>query len=147
MKKLVILLAGLGLLTPKSWAEDAKPPVDLATTLEQLQLKLDHAGQRANQPVSGGSNVVGLRGSKQESGSKELYWKDKPGATPVTTDEVKSLRAAVDLARAGKNVEATADLKAFLDKYPKSALRSDAEDTLKLLNPPAPAPITPTPQP
>lgn len=136
MKKLMILLMGIGLLTPRSWAADAKPPVDLATYLEQLQIKLDHAGQRANQPSSNGSSVVGLRGSKQESSAQNLYWKGKPGATPVTPDEVKALRAAIGLARAGKNDEAVASLKTFQEKYPKSALKPDVDETLKLLSEP-----------
>jgi len=134
MKWILILLMSLGVLTPKIWAEDAKPPVDLAAYLEQLQIKLDHAGQRANRPSSNGSSVVGLRGSKQEPTAQALYWKGKPGATPVTLDEVKSFRTAIGLARAGKNDEAIAGLKTFQDKYPKSALKPDVDETLKLLS-------------
>jgi TolA-binding protein len=124
-------------------AEDAKPSGDLAATLEQLEIKLDHAAQRANQPTSGGTNVIGLRGSKQEPLSKQLYWKGKTGNRLVSTDEVKVFRDAIDQARAGKKAEAAAALKSFLDKYPKSALKPDAEETLNLLAP-ATAPAVPT---
>jgi TolA-binding protein len=137
MKRTFVLLAGLILFAPKSRAEDAKPAETLAATLERLQLKLDHAAQRANQPSSGGTNVVGLRGSKQDASSSQLYWKGRNGTRPVSTDEVKLFRDAVEAARAGKKTEAAAALKTFLDKYPKSAFKPDAEETLKLLSEPA----------
>jgi TolA-binding protein len=141
MNRKFILLAGILLLTPKLRADDAKTPVDPAAYLEDLQLKLDHAAQRANQPSSEGSSVVGLRGSKQESGSKQLYWKGKDGAVPVSTAEVKELRAAIDLARAGNNEGAVTGLKTFLDKHPKSPFKHDAEQTLaKLTQPATPVP-------
>jgi len=140
MKSMVILLASIALLTPGSRAEDAKPPTDLAAYLEQLQVKLEHTAQRANQPSSTGSSVVGLRGSKQEPISKQLYWKGKVGNTPVTPEEIKAFRTTLEQAKAGKKDEATAGLKSFLDKYPKSGLRGDAEDTLALLAPAPPKP-------
>jgi TolA-binding protein len=45
-------------------------------------------------------------------------------------------RTAIEKAEAGEKDQAGSDLKAFLDKYPKSALKGDAEDTLKLLTEP-----------
>ena len=150
MKRTFILLTGIFLLTAKSWADDAKPPVDNTSYLQDLQLKLDHAAQRANQPSSDGSSVVGLRGSKQDSGSKQLYWKGKNGTAPVSTGEVKDLRNAIELARLGNNVGATNALKAFLDKYPKSAFKPDAEETLARISSsptaaPAPVAVAPVP--
>jgi TolA-binding protein len=136
MKRASLLLTIL-LSVPILRAESPKPSETLATYLDQLQIKLDHAAQRANQPTSGGTNVIGLRGSKQEPVSKQLYWKGKSGSRPVSTDEVKAFRDALDQARAGKKTEASAALKSFLDKYPKSALKPDAEETLKLLSEPA----------
>jgi len=118
-------------------AESSKPSETLAAYLDQLQIKLDHAAQRANQPTESGTNVIGLRGSKQEPLSKQLYWKGRAGTRPVSTDEVKAFRDAIDEARAGKKAEASAALKSFLDKYPKSALKPDAEDSLKLLSDPS----------
>jgi TolA-binding protein len=145
MKRAFILLTGIFLLTARSWADDAKPPVDQAAFLEDLQLKLDHAAQRANQPSSEGSSVVGLRGSKQDSGAKQLYWKGKAGVAPVSTAEVKELRTAIELARAGNNEGAITGLKAFLEKYPKSALKHDAEETLARISPPPSVPAAPKP--
>jgi TolA-binding protein len=133
MKRFSILLVGL--LTLGSWgrAEEAKPTQDLAAYLEQMQVKLEHTAQRANQPSSSGSSVVGLRGSKQESASKQLYWKGKTGAAPVTTEEVKMFRTAIEQAKAGQKDVAVATLKSFVEKYPKSGLIGDANDTLALL--------------
>ena len=104
-----------------------------ALTVGSLQVKLEHTAQRANQPGSSGSSVVGLRGSKQEPISKQLYWKGKTGATPVSPEEVKMFRTAIEQAQAGQKTEATVALKSFVDKYPKSGLKGDAEDTLRLL--------------
>src|SRR6202044_1744615 len=100
--------------------EEAKPVPEASAYLDQLQIKLDHMAQRANQPSAAGSAVVGLRGSKQEPLSKQLYWKGKTGPVPVTTEEVALFRGAVDLAKAGKKEEAIARLKSFMDTYPQS---------------------------
>jgi len=154
MKRTLLLLIGSLLLIPKSWADDAKAPADQASYLEQLQLKLDHAAQRANQPSTEGSSVIGLRGSKQESGSRQLYWKGKAGVAPVSTAEIIELRTAIEKARAGNNDGAIASLKTFLEKHPKSALKNDAEQTLKIISPAAavpasvaasPVPVAPAP--
>src|SRR5947209_6407359 len=89
---------------------EEKKEMTRAQYLQELQLKLDHAAHRANQPNAEGSTVAGLRGSKQESGSKQLYWKGKEGRTPVAPEEIKAFRAAVEQARAGKDAEAQAAL-------------------------------------
>jgi TolA-binding protein len=111
-------------------AEEKVASESRAQYLQQMQTKLDHTARRANQPNSEGSSVVGLRGSKQESSSKQLYWKGKTGKVAVSPEEVKAFRAAVEQAQAGKDVEATAALKAFQEKYPKSALAPDVQETL-----------------
>ena len=137
MNQAAILLISLVLVIPNSWAEDAKTANTLAAALDQLEIKLDHAAQRANQPTESGTNVIGLRGSKQEPLSKQLYWKGRSGNRPISSEEVKVFRDAIDQARAGKKAEASAALKSFLDRYPKSALKPDAEETLKLLPEPS----------
>jgi TolA-binding protein len=47
---------------------------------------------------------------------------------------VKEVRDAVELARAGKSSEAVASLKAFEEKYPKSALLPDVQEAISRLN-------------
>ena len=140
MKRFTILLVGFLALGSWGRTEDAKPAQDLASYLEKMQVKLEHTAQRANQPSSSGSSVVGLRGSKQESASKQLYWKGKTGAAPVTPEEVKMFRTALEQAKAGQKEVAIATLKSFMEKYPKSGLLEDADDTVKILSAsPAPA--------
>ncbi len=134
MKRFTILLVGSLALGSWGWSEDAKPAQDLAAYLEQMQVKLEHTAQRANQPSSSGSSVVGLRGTKQEPVSKQLYWKGKTGGAPVTPEEVKMFRTAIEQAKAGQKDTAVATLKSFVEKYPKSGLVGDANDTLKLLD-------------
>ena len=145
MKRAMIMLLGILVLGSMGWADDAKSSADLASYLEKLQVKLEHTARRANQPSATGAPVVGLRGAKQEPLSKQLYWKGKAGNQPVSPDEVKMFRAAIDAAQAGKTVEATAGLKSFIEKYPKSSLKTDAEETLARL--PAAAPPAPAPTP
>src|SRR5258708_11199590 len=131
MKRAMVMLFGLLVFGPMGWGEEAKPPQDLSAFLDQLQVKLEHTAQRANQPSANGSSVVGLRGSKQEPVSKQLYWKGKTGNTPVTPEEVKIFRTAIEEAKAGQKDQAVTTLKSFVEKYPKSGLKDDAEDTLK----------------
>jgi TolA-binding protein len=140
MKRAMAAVMSLMVFGSLVLADDAKPAQDLSTYLSQLQVKLDHTAQRANQPSANGSSVVGLRGSKQEPLSKQLYWKGKTGSAPVTPDEVKMFRTAIDQAQAGQKDQAVSLLKSFVDKYPKSGLKGDADDTLKLL---ASAPVAP----
>lgn len=123
------------MLTGRIFADEAKPAPNLNEYLERLQVKLDHAAQRANQPTASGTNVVGLRGaSKQSSTSAQLYWKGKRGNRPITADEMKAFRSAVDQARSGKKSEAIAALNGFQEKYPQSALLPDVKETLHRLN-------------
>jgi TolA-binding protein len=111
-------------------AEETK---DVKAYLEQLQMKLDHAAQRANQPTSGTSNTVGVRGAPQQPMSKQLYWKGKKGAATPAPEEIRQFRAAIEQARAGQTAEAVAALKLFTEKYPKSPLLADAQETLRVL--------------
>lgn len=102
--------------------------------LEALQLKLDHAARRANQPDAGSSSVIGLRGSRQEPLSKQLYWKGKPGSRSASPQEIREFRAAVEQARSGQVAIAIGALRAFLQKHPASPLATDVEDALRRLN-------------
>jgi len=126
----IVFLFGLGLFAR---ADDAAPIQNLGAYLDQLQVKLDHTAQRANQPSSNGSNVIGLRGTKQEPLSKQLYWKGKTADVAVSPDEVKLFRTAIEQAKGGQTDLAVATLKSFVDKYPQSGLKGDADDTLKML--------------
>jgi hypothetical protein len=126
-------------------AEDAKTDSDLNHYLEQLQIKLEHTAQRSNQPGTAGSSVVGLRGSKQEPLSHQLYWKGKKVSGPVSPDEVKLMRTALEQARTGHKTESVAMLQTFEQKYPKSALLPDVQQTLQKLNGPQPPAAVPVP--
>ena len=112
----------------------AAPATDLKTYLDQLQVKLDHAAQRANQPsAQAGTNVVGLRGSAQTSGPAPLYWKGSAKTVAVTPDEIKLFRSGVEQARAGQKADAITTLKSFQTQYPQSALKPDVDETLQRL--------------
>ena len=145
MKRVAMMLISVLTFISLGQADEGKPVQDLSAYLDQLQVKLEHTAQRTNQPNSSGSSVVGLRGSKQEPISKQLYWKGKTGAAPVTPDEVKMFRTAIEQAKAGQKDQAVTTLNSFVEKYPKSGLVGDAKDTLKILAsaPAVAAPTTP----
>ena len=132
MKKESLLLMSLVSISMLGFAADPAA-IDVKTYLDQLQVKLDHAAQRMNQPTAGGSSVMGLRGAPQTSGSAPLYWKGKEPKTAVTPEEFKLFRSAVEQARAGQKTEAVAALKTFQTTYPQSALKPDVEETLQRL--------------
>src|SRR6266851_5535928 len=98
MKRATLVLVSVMALCNLGWTAEPMPVQTLSAYLEQLQVKLEHTAQRANQPTSTGTEVVGLRGSKQEPISKQLYWKGKSGNIPVTPDEVKMFRTAIEQA-------------------------------------------------
>ena len=123
--KRAVILASLLVAAPTARAEEAKAPQDLTAYLDQLQTKLDHSAQRLNHS-SPSSQPVPL--------SQKLYWKGRTGPMPVSAEELKTLRAAVDQAKSGKKEEAIAGIQSFLDKYPQSALKPDADETLKRLS-------------
>jgi hypothetical protein len=116
-----------------SRGEEKKNPESLGEFLERIQVKLDHTAQRVNQPNKGGSSVVGLRGSKKENTSQQLYWKGKNKPAEATPEEVKMFRNAVEEARAGRKAEAISLLNNFQAKYPQSALLADVKETLHRL--------------
>lgn len=133
MKRSLIVAVLVGLASGFVRAQDAAQAGKAKQFLDQLQVKLDHSARRANQPTATGSSVVGVRGSKQEPLSKQLYWKGKKGPAAVTPDEVKAFRSAIEQAQAGKTSDAVASLKAFQEKYPKSVLVPDAKETIGVL--------------
>ena len=120
-------------------AVEAPPAQALTPYLESLQMKLDHAAERANRPTAEGSNVAGVRGAQQEPMSKQLYWKGRNGEASASVDEVRALRIAVEQAQLNKRAEALATLKSFQEKYPHSALLPDVQDLAKRLDSGAPA--------
>ncbi len=134
-----LALVGLLWFCANGFGDSATTSADLTAYLAQLELQLNHIAQRANQPAAWGTSVVGLRGSKQEPVSKQLYWKGKKTSAPESTDEIRMFRTALDLAKAGQRPAALATLKSFEEKYPKSSLRSDADETIQRLSVPVPA--------
>ncbi|MBI5235512.1 MAG: tetratricopeptide repeat protein [Deltaproteobacteria bacterium] len=74
--------------------------------------------------------TAGVKGDPEKA-ADELYWKE--GKQVVKDEEIKSLENAVDLVNKGQNDEAVKALEAFLKDYPKSALKADAEEGLKIL--------------
>jgi TolA-binding protein len=79
--------------------------------------------------------AAAIRGDKKEDAeAKRLYWKGrKGGSKPASLQELDDFKAALSLAEAGKNDQAQASFKEFLEKYPSSAMAEDARQTVALL--------------
>jgi len=60
MKRAAMMMISVFAFASWGRAEEAKPVQELSAYLDQLQVKLEHTAQRANQPSAGGSSVVGL---------------------------------------------------------------------------------------
>lgn len=74
--------------------------------------------------------TAGVKGDPEKA-ADELYWKE--GKPQVKDEEIKSIENAVELVNKGQNDEAIKALEAFLKDYPKSALKADAQEGLKIL--------------
>lgn len=94
-----------------------------------LQSKLEKITPQRKAPVT--TAVGGVRGSKDQS-ADSLYWKGEE-ALPIGEDELRRFQEAVQAATAGNRQAATDQFAAFLNDYPRSALREDAQLALKAL--------------
>ncbi|MBI5562772.1 MAG: hypothetical protein HY894_07990 [Deltaproteobacteria bacterium] len=74
--------------------------------------------------------VAGVKGAPEKA-SDDLYWKD--GKPEVKEEEIDALEAAVEHVNKGETALAVKALEGFVSKYPKSPLKPDAEDGLKML--------------
>jgi TolA-binding protein len=131
---LIIGAFSLVAVLPAPGFAEEKAPQNLNQYLEDLQIQLDHAAQRANRPTQEGTSVVGLRGSQAQPEGQRLYWKTTKGKTRVPLEEIKAYRDAVAKARAGNTADAITALKDFQTKYPKSGLTPDVKETIARLS-------------
>ena len=101
---------------------------NLKDWLNTVQKRIRRTERRQGQRVA----VAAIRGAKEDA-PKKLYWKGKSSNQAVTDAELQEFKTAVSMVSAGQKMEGQSALDAFLKKYPTSALKSDAENTLALV--------------
>lgn len=102
----------------------------LADWLKVVQKKVDKIVPKKIPPMSTGA--AGIRGTKEDASAK-LYWRGKKSDEPVTEEEMKEFKAAIDLIARDDRAAAGSVLEKFLMQYPDSALIPDAKKMLDLL--------------
>ncbi len=133
----------LMVLAVAAGAGAAEKKWNLSDWLKNLDAKIRRVQDKHRQERL---SVAAVRGSKQGD-TRKLYWKGKKGAMEVSVEELAAFKSAVDLAKDEKSEEAQAALSEFIEKYPKSAMKNEAESTRALLAEATAAPPAETPAP
>jgi TolA-binding protein len=81
----------------------------------------DRQGERA------AAQVAGVRGDEATQTSLQPYWKDDDEADPAFKAELDEYRAAQQLADGAHYAQAATAFESFLNKYPRSRLRANAQ--------------------
>jgi len=123
MKKAIILLLGL-LLTGNVLAEEAVQEKE--SLFETLRKKIELLTPKKKLQTT--TAVGGVRGSKADA--NDLYWKGEEKEGSIDAQELAAFDDALSQAEAGDMAAAEEKLAAFVEQYPQSQLREDAEKAL-----------------
>jgi TolA-binding protein len=140
MNRATILLASL-LLIPAAWAADPPRPDGTRVEVQEsgersaLQNLLDEMWSRLRQygpklsarESEGGTLVAGVRGKEATGSSLEPYWKGDKTKDPAFVAEVNAFSVAQALAERDDYPAAAAAFEKFLNDYPGSSLKANAE--------------------
>jgi TolA-binding protein len=102
----------------------------LADWIKVVQKKISMIVPKKIQPLSSGES--GIRGAREDAPAR-LYWMGKKSEEPVTEEEMKEFRTAVDLIVRDDRDAAATVLEKFLMQYPSSVLVPDAKKMLDLI--------------
>jgi len=123
MKKAIILLLGLLLVGNVLAEEKAQEKESL---FETLRKKIELLTPKKKLQTT--TAVGGVRGSKADA--NDLYWKGEEKDSGIDADELAAFDDALSQAENGNMAAAEEKLAAFVEKYPLSQLREDAEKAL-----------------
>jgi TolA-binding protein len=127
--KLFSLIIIAGLCCSPALAAEPKGS-SLADWIKVVQKKIDKIVPKKIQPLS--TDAAGIRGTREET-SVKLYWKGKKRDEPITEEELKAFKAAINLIARDDRVAAVTSLEKFMTLYPSSPLIPDAKKMLDLL--------------
>jgi TolA-binding protein len=118
MKRISAIILFIALLCLNAYAEDKKD----AGFWDGLKGKIEKLAPKKK--ITETTAVGGVRGTR-DSSSEGLYWKGED-RKEITDDEVRTFRAALENASAGKRDEAATQFGTFVQLYPNSLLKADA---------------------
>lgn len=126
MKKLMVVLMAL-LLGGQALAEEEKQAEE--SFFDSLRKKIEMLTPKKKLKTA--KAVGGVRGAQADA--DVLYWKGEQDEQAIDADELASFDQAITLAAEGERDAAEAELNAFLEAYPDSRLREDAEQAIAML--------------
>ena len=128
MKRYIILiLLGLALFSQSLHADDKK--VNTASFWEKLRSKVESLTPQKKLGVT--TATGGVRGAAVAT--EDMYWKNDASAQTIGSDELDAFAKAMKLADSEDTAQAQAAFSEFINKYPESLLRKDADQALALL--------------
>ncbi|MBI5969852.1 MAG: hypothetical protein HY884_01675 [Deltaproteobacteria bacterium] len=122
LKRIAAAILAVALISGGAFAAEAK---GLSYWMKSTGSKIQGIQKKQKKDTA----TAGVKGAAEKA-SDDLYWKE---AGAIKEEEVKALDAAIALINDGKNNEAFAALEKFISDYPKSQLKADAQEGLKLL--------------
>jgi TolA-binding protein len=128
MKKLImLLLMGLAFGSQVVYAAGA----DTSSFWDKLRNKLESLTPQNK--VTTTNATGGVRGAPMAS--EDMYWKGDASARTVDAEELEAFKKAVALIDLGDKKQAQSAFSEFIQKYPNSSLRKDADQALALTAP------------
>ncbi|MFH2134206.1 MAG: hypothetical protein ABII81_03385 [Pseudomonadota bacterium] len=129
MKRLISLLVLLGIVLAAPIQVSA---ADQELSLwERLRKKIELLTPKKK--LSTTTAAGGVRGTLADA--DDVYWKGEAEQVAIDEDELTAFSKAVELVDTGKMDDAKAAFAGFVQKYPDSSLRPDAEAALAQLAP------------
>lgn len=122
LKRIAAALVAVAFMSGGALAAEAK---GLSYWMKSTGSKIQGMQKKAKKDTA----TAGVKGAAEKA-NDDLYWKE---AGAIREEEVKAMDAAIALINDGKNDEAVAALEKFIADNPKSPLKADAQEGLKLL--------------
>ncbi len=131
MKKLtMLLLLGLALGSQTLYAADKSDST--LSFWDMLRSKLESLTPQRK--VTATNATGGVRGTAMAS--EDVYWKNEATGQTIDSDELDAFKKAVKLIDLGNKAQAKTAFSDFIQKYPDSSLRKDADQALALASKP-----------
>jgi TolA-binding protein len=126
MKKLLmIILMGLAFGSQTLYADDQD---GTQSFWEKLRNKLESFVPR--EKVTSTTATGGVRGAP--AASEEIYWKGEASTQTIDPDELAAFNKALAFVDSGDKAQAQSAFSEFINTYPDSPLRQDADQAMAL---------------
>jgi TolA-binding protein len=96
---------------------------------EKLRVKIEAMTPQKKMAVT--TATGGVRGAP--TSTEDMYWKDEATGQTVASEELEAFKKAMKLAGSTDKAQAHTAFAEFINKYPGSSLRKDADQALALL--------------